>query len=462
MESNFSNRDFEQYVKKNADEYRMFPSEKVWKGVNSALHARKRWSGLGLAFLLLLTGGAVTWVMSSYPVSNKSTAEAPPALKVETAEPLAPEKVETILAFKHNLSQEPVSNRSSIAPSPLVADIDQIVAEAKEETNSLADVKNNLLIKPEVNRSASIINNIGIQGFSALIAQKPAHDPALVDNDLALNTPKAKTPTEAAKETSNTELPLTIESVVNTYKFRKPAKKVSWQVFITPTISYRKLSTNKSYENSALTGTPFVSLTDVNKVVTHKPDMGLQIGFTGTYPLSRILKIRAGVQANVNRYDIKAFAYNTEMVTINLNSNAGSSTVSAATNYRNYGGYKTDWIKNYYLSVSIPVGAELTLFGNEKRNFGIAGTIQPTYIVSDRAYLISTDYKNYAKVPWLIRHVNVSTGVEAFVNYSNGKTRWQVGPQARYQMLSSFQNKYPVKENLFDFGVKIGVFLNEH
>ena len=92
---------------------------------------------------------------------------------------------------------------------------------------------------------------------------------------------------------------------------------------------------------------------------------------------------------------------------------------------------------------------------------GIAGTLQPTYILSDKAYLISTDFKNYAEVPRLIRHVNLNTSFETFVNYTSGKTNWQIGPQVRYQVLSSFQNKYPVKENLFDFGVKVGVSINK-
>src|SRR5688572_6958656 len=70
MESNFRNRDFEQYVKQNADQYRMFPSEKVWKGIHGSLHTRRKWYGLGLALLLLSTVTAVTWVMVSYPVSN--------------------------------------------------------------------------------------------------------------------------------------------------------------------------------------------------------------------------------------------------------------------------------------------------------------------------------------------------------------------------------------------------------
>ena len=64
MNQYFENRDFEHFVKQNADQYRMFPSEKVWKGINNTLHTRRRWYGIGLA-LLLLTTAAVTGIMLS-------------------------------------------------------------------------------------------------------------------------------------------------------------------------------------------------------------------------------------------------------------------------------------------------------------------------------------------------------------------------------------------------------------
>ena len=256
--------------------------------------------------------------------------------------------------------------------------------------------------------------------------------------------------------------PLTIESITNAYQFKKPAKRISWQLFITPTVSYRKLSVNKSLDNPSSSNYPFASLTDINSAVTHKPDMGLQIGASGRYPLTRNLKLRGGVQFNINRYDIKAYSFNGEVATIDLNGGGnGNNTISTWTYYRNYAGYKSNWLKNYYFSVSAPIGLEMKLLGNKKTYLGIAGTLQPTYVLNDRAYLISTDYKNYAEVPRLIRHVNLNTSFETFVNYTNGKTNWQVGPQVRYQILSSFHNIYPVKENLFDFGIKVGVTLNE-
>jgi len=61
----------------------------------------------------------------------------------------------------------------------------------------------------------------------------------------------------------------------------------------------------------------------------------------------------------------------------------------------------------------------------------------------------------------LIRRWNVNTGAEIIVGIKSGKTRWQIGPQVRYQTLSSFKDKYPVKENLFNFGLKAGVTLNQ-
>ena len=72
MNTKFENRDFEDFVKQNADQYRMFPSEKVWKGIHNTIHTRRRWYGAGLA-LLLLTTATVTGIMLS-PNNKKPTA----------------------------------------------------------------------------------------------------------------------------------------------------------------------------------------------------------------------------------------------------------------------------------------------------------------------------------------------------------------------------------------------------
>ena len=73
MEKNINNRDFEQFVQKNADQYRMFPSERVWTGIHKSIHSRRKWYGAGLT-LLLFTASTVTLVMLNTTARKSSIA----------------------------------------------------------------------------------------------------------------------------------------------------------------------------------------------------------------------------------------------------------------------------------------------------------------------------------------------------------------------------------------------------
>jgi hypothetical protein len=253
------------------------------------------------------------------------------------------------------------------------------------------------------------------------------------------------------------EYPLSIESVTNS--FAKTKRKLSLEFTFTPTVSYRKLSENKDDFNAIPQNT---SAYNINNAVTHKPDIGLEVGMALKYPVTERVSLKGGLQFNMSRYDIKAFTAPAEIAMIAL-SNRNSNSVaihSSVTNLRNFNGSDPNWLQNLYYQISAPVGLEMFLINAGNARFGIGGTFQPTYVFSDRAYLLSSDYKNYTLVPWLTRRWNMNSSFETFVNYSTGKLQWQVGPQVRYQILSSFASKYPVKENLFDFGLKVGVSLS--
>jgi hypothetical protein len=149
------------------------------------------------------------------------------------------------------------------------------------------------------------------------------------------------------------------------------------------------------------------------------------------------------------------------MATISLSTAVGGrNTVTAPSYYRNVGATQADWLRNLYISASAPLGVEVKLLGNRSSYFGVSGTMQPTYILSNKSYLLSTDYKNYAKFPSLTRKWNLNAGFEMFAGISTGKLKWRVGPQVRYQVMSSYQERYPIKEHLFDFGLKMGIMLN--
>lgn len=442
MERNFNN-EFERFLKENADQYRMYPSAKVWSGVYNALHTRRKWFGLGI-ILLLLTGSLVTVLVTRSPKETGLSANKP-VLNEKSFIP------NSQVAISATPDKRNVENKLTIN-SPLVA-----TTETRHVllTNNFYETPGNDPLAPENNSYSEATSSN--EPLAINITDQ------LTDQDLVNNNRSQKITAYPRKFTTSNTFDWTIESVLNS--FRPKYKRFTLQFNFTPTISYRKLSANKAFLRSASqqanAPSSFAALYDVNSAVTHKPDIGLEVGFTSKYSLASNFRVKAGLQFNVNRYDIKAFNYHSELTTIALKTNAGVDSIYAPSSHRNFSGYKSDWLQNFYFEVSAPIGVEIDIAGDDRVQFGVAGTIQPTYILGDRAYLLSTDYKNYAEVPYLIRRWNVSTGFETFVSYSTGKMRWQVGPQVRYQLLSSFVEKYPVKENLFDFGLKVGISLNK-
>src|SRR5258706_332479 len=53
-ESKFYSDDFEQLIREKTEQYKMYPSERVWKGVHNSLHTKRRWF-IG-SMSLLVTG----------------------------------------------------------------------------------------------------------------------------------------------------------------------------------------------------------------------------------------------------------------------------------------------------------------------------------------------------------------------------------------------------------------------
>ena len=75
MERQFYNEDFERLLKDNANQYKMYPSEKVWKGINSALHSRRRWYGISALAMLLISASLVTVFVVNNNITSKQLAE---------------------------------------------------------------------------------------------------------------------------------------------------------------------------------------------------------------------------------------------------------------------------------------------------------------------------------------------------------------------------------------------------
>lgn len=465
MERYNNNGEFEKLLRDNANQYRMYPSDKVWTNINSALHSRRKWYGITAAIMFLVTSSVVSIIIYNDSSTGKKVLQQEAIAKVQSE---SGNKIDQ-QKYTPALSKEPIkANRTKNVEDLIrVNDAYHFPNESNPENaliinnntlNEIIDPESLRVIVPLTNSftvNDPVFSNAGLEKFNDKINTQIAQEVLFIPENL-IGTQNSFN--EQTEESISQKLSALASQNVSLTKKKKPST-ITAQFYFTPTVSYRKLSENKKVFNR---NGMFVPVIDVNSMVKHKPAMGLEFGIEGRYHINDRLSAKTGLQFNINRYDIRAYSHTTEIATVALNNGNGLDSRATTTNFRNnFGGTDANWLENFYFQAAAPIGVEYVLSNNKNVQWGISGTIQPTYVIGDRAYLISSDYKNYARFPDLMRRWNISSGFETFVSYSTGKLKWQVGPHVRFQHLSSFVSALTVKEKLFAAGMKIGVTINK-
>ncbi|MET0242441.1 MAG: hypothetical protein ABW174_03190 [Flavitalea sp.] len=477
MQRNFYNDDFEELLREKADQYKMYPSDKVWNGIQNALHSKRKWYWLG--FALLLSGvsyyaiDALIAPPQKNSPSNKTIAAAGQsgASNINTAAPVAginPSLVIPIPQQKHNSKQ----NTGGGIDQPFygVFNIDR--SWASVEPGATVKMVESTLGTPDHKDG----NGNKLSKLAPVRLMTGYFEEIELDNPLenANTTVAGSNGSEAGKslrfpveEAPAAEDVMKINWLQQNALFEMEVpklKRTSLQLAFTPTMNYRKLSANRNPGSEYLLKNIPVDMNgdqDINKVVNHKPAIGFELGAHIRYAADRTVTIKAGLQFNFARYTIEAFTSpSTDLATIALNSASTGTRRDSMVSYSrisNVGGNAEKEIQNQYFQISAPIGVEFLVAGGRRLKLHIAGTVQPTYLLNRNSYLITTDYLNYTKEPSLVRRWNVNTAAEAFLSYNTGTISWQIGPQFRYQLLSTYNSRYPITENLMEYGVKIGV-----
>lgn len=461
MEKKFYHKsDFEEFIRDKADQYKMYPSDKVWKGIDSALRTRRRW--YWSAFVLLLSG--VSYLAITELVAPDSNNRASIEKAASPAEQRPQVTTQQLIPFS-----TPTFNNESIN-----VDADEEVTSdfTFEDNGVTAAFEIPLALLPGTsNAGKGQKASLFISGLEPLRLHEQYNIelswPAADENrkvPAAINSPKKEKVVLHPQEQPALINDLPINWLLENTAFRTPEPKtnrISWQLAFSPTVNYRKLTGDKHARLLSTSRNIPLAVRidgDVNKLVNHKPALGFELGTHGQIRLNNRVTFKGGVQFNYSKYDIRAFKAPGEMATIALNSRVnGSNTLVSYSDLRNFGGTSVEDLKNQYFQLSMPVGFELRLFGSDKFQFNLASTLQPTYLLNSNTYLITTDFKNYTKEPSLVRKWNLNAGAEAFIAYERGGVKWQVGPQFRYQLLSSYKKEYPIKEYLMEYGIKVGI-----
>ena len=536
-ESNFYSDDFEQLIRDKTEQYKMYPSERVWKGVHNSLHTKRRWFIGSMSLLvtgILFFAGRELITPSAHPVvvrkavsTTGSAVEAPkPWLAAHvphssfsayhTANPSSsgvrhnnvieddavegqdPEYKEISITLSHPvidpsdlsgwLSRVQLPDHAPeiavIAARPVAGDggrgVEDRVAEdgfkaglrPGPESSSLRDaVDADGVSARQVLESLSGGVNGGADGTrhirsgGRLARNKGDGNGVSADGllpDSVSNGTKASA-AAIAEAQDRQRINWLHDYALNTLPSPSKRGRTYFQLTLSPTINYRSLS---GFDPSMEKWGPANNFSGgPSQLINTSPAFGFEFGGSILYRLTRNLSVKGGLQFNFARYKMTAFA---------------DSNASQNASYDSYYGYVQRQagnqisgvqqrnptpptpvnkltLNNDYYQISAPIGFELRVLGNERLQFNLGATVQPSYLLGATSYMLSDDLTKVAKDPAKYRKWNISGGVEAFLSYRVGNIRWQIGPEFRYQFLSTYTSQSFIGENLKTYGLKIGL-----
>lgn len=442
MKRNIQIDEFEKFLREKSDQYKLYPSDKIWSNINRSVHSGRKWPYIILTLFLFLGSAVfVDYKAFNYVIPGKQSI----ATLTNNNQKA---QISQLAGSATTIKQKKSTDKNGIA-------INETPAYNKQTTakKTLILQKQVIATNTDEDEASSTGGNKIYSGYDNIYT--------LANNSIAKNTLNINPLVSRNNIEKNEEEENKVKKVLWAGEAFKKSK-FSWQISFSPTISYRRLTSGLSEITSVFRGVPYSNVeqhTPVNKLVNHKPAIGAEVGANVIYKLANNFVIRGGLQLNYSRYQVSAFDSKPELTTLALQGNNGMvDSVSLISPYKNYSGAGASWLNNEYLQISMPIGLEWTVLGsNSPLKWNVGASAQPVYNFANNVYLLSTDFKHYVQDPSLIRKWNINAGVETFVSYDMGSFKWQVGPQFRYQLQSSYKKEYPIKEYMVDFGFKIGV-----
>ncbi|HEV2480384.1 MAG TPA: hypothetical protein VGS79_11995 [Puia sp.] len=574
-ENSFYSDDFEELIRGKTEQYKMYPSENVWKGVHSALHTKRKWFIGSMAFLvtgILFMAGRELILPSNHPVLHKPmTGAAADAVKpaVENA-PRAPLAIlrpaNTAVTARHNDSDNNTSSQewdpstagisitvrhpvlsqsdlsewlSQVVKLPAQApDLDVIAARTpatdnnaiaaatrgSDEQRNTADEQRGVAndqrgtaddqriagdgrttadgriatdsrdgriagdgrVAGDSRNTGSETGTDGLtaQGVIESLSAKGAHEGYYARSGAALQSSTSTRSGVNGQSRLAESAGASTRASAREIAESDDAQRVNWlhdyamnllettpksgrtylELSLSPTVSYRSMGgsdvgADKLYPlgvNGLPPGGP-------NSYIDHRPGFGFDASGSILYRLTRNLSVKGGLQFNFTRFPIKVYednGANGTAATTTLQSPYGimMDSISATGMPMARSGKQTSiTVDNDYYQLSAPMGFELRVLGNERLQFNLAATIAPSYLLNSSSYMLSSGYTRYDKRPTMYRKLNFYVGGEAFFSYRVGNIRWQIGPEFRYQLLSSYTSESGMTENLKSYGLKIGI-----
>jgi hypothetical protein len=472
MENRMNQDEFEQFLHDEVKQHRMYPSDHIWKNVRTELHGYRAWPALTFISLFVITALTISTLISNHPhqpiIINTPTV----SIQQEVA---APANAVAVVAH-HQKGYFDKAAASEITATTFGGTVEEpVLAEPILVMNTISETVQppSVLPAPEKNRlNVSRISQNTTPDQQLMIAgtNETANGAdqyryiGFIETIAASNETTIKEQQKPGLDIHSTSGEEALkERRYNPVVMTRPNHRFGFQVYVTPSTSYRKLSDEKVKDViQPAVASNSVSLTngtgDVNTIVRHRPAVGMEVGFALLYNMTGRLKFKIGAQLNVRQYYIETFqSLTSDLSTLSLINYRGVENVNFYSPYNNNTGFRKTQLDNKVYQVSIPVGIQWEAIRGKYFGVNAEASVQPTMTVNNQTYLLSTDYKHYTDGDQFIRKWNINTSVGLNLSYRTGSFSWQIGPQIRYQHLPTYSNAYPIKEHLLDYGVRVGL-----
>lgn len=446
----FERGDFEHILKEHADRFFLIPSERVWKSIYNDLHPGSKWPSLAAGLFMFLTLFWVGNTNKEYPNKKVAFPE-----KTIQGDPVNGADAPVVSINQHQVSQ----GDAQTARLPVFGQADRINS-ARVTTGRIFNVAKIISLQDYPGKEVIAPGALSAQPDDATSGARPE---AIINNNATGRiADNGDSKNESSKNTvvgSNGDHATIIEQKTagerSLTKFRNDfRKKLKWEYFIAPMISSVKFEgVTVSRSNSSVVYTP---VSKSNMSITKR--IGVTLGVNTYYPLSRRISLVGGthfVYTGYNIYSEELRPNTTSLTLVDRNGRMFSK------NYISYYGndkYSSNAnIINYNWELSVPVGMEWDVLPLRNVKISLVSTIEPFVVLGSKAYMLAGDASRYVTDPDLVRKFNLSGNLGSMVSFSGNTVNWKIGPNFRYQILSTYNNVYPVKEHFMSYGIHVGV-----
>jgi hypothetical protein len=524
MEQDFYRDELEQMLRETSDKFKMYPSSKVWSSIYNDLNPGNKWPSLTVLLLFILafvyidtnkkftkspinpssgfsatnTGLIVNPGKPSrfgywHPIERCSSGFSSSIMAVaqdqtahlysnrgvpkvfDTQKKLiklsmrgySASKSQLFSPFKQALNERKARNQTCeiFNPKSSIASVDMFYSDISESTIlNLIDVG-----------SANISTSQGYYMPDTSTAAASLEKSLQTSSSIPMGASEAGIFGLAVEKISKVNKPLRFsvtapdedKAWIEDFVLHHHVKRSKWrsnlslQYHISPSVGYRIL-----YKNSDFKPTNGLLLRSVDNsmVLNQQAALNTEAGASVILQLRKNIRLKAGIQLNYNNYITHAHELSHPVQTsVLLNDLHNGNLMSSAytSTYGNILGSNFSRLNNRTIQLSLPIGFDYKILGNDRLKWYFGASVQPSFVSSGNAYLVSSDYKYFVDDPSMIRKWNINTGVETFASIKiNDLFHFNIGPQFRYQLLSTYSKEYTFSEKLYNVGLKFGMTKN--